>query len=206
MENVRTNLIPPLNLGGFADGHPPSPRPASPRLPLPKFGFQNPQGPLAIAFLAPLAFHMDGEAGRQVNQPNGRLALVNILTARTTGASEVHFQFLGLDFHRRAFLELRQHFHQSEGSVPQLSGVERRNSNQTMNARLTLQCTISAAASHQKSEIAEAAVVVLILMEQAERPAAALGELAIHREEHRPPKPSRLSSGRPPHGRPAPSS
>src|SRR5918999_6110695 len=97
---------------------------------------QDPHCYLAVLVLAPLVLALHHDAGREVRDPDRRVGLVDVLTARPRGPVGVYLQVLLVDFDLYPVVYDRGDGDRGEARVPPRRGVERADPHQAVHPPL----------------------------------------------------------------------
>ena len=92
--------------------------------------------------LRPVVLALDDSSGRHVRDPDRRLGLIDVLPSRAASAININAQIAWINLDIDLLFNLGRDENSREGSVAPVTGIERRFSDQTMNARLSSQPTV----------------------------------------------------------------
>ena len=113
---------------------------------------------------------------------DGGLRLIDVLAAGTGGTERVDLQILGVDgkFH---FLRLRHDGHSGGRGLDAAGGLRFRYALDAVGAGLELQAGPRARALHLGADLLDAAQLRVVFVDDAQRPALALGIHGVHPQE-----------------------
>src|SRR6185437_10952728 len=120
-------------------------------LELQKLRAQNVHRDLAILDLGTLLLRSNDRVGRNVDDPDGRLGLVDVLPAGAPRFEGLDAQIIGLDVEVDflAGFDLRNDVDGRERGMPAMRRVERGEADQTMDAALALEQTVRVLAADE---------------------------------------------------------
>ena len=113
-----------------------------------------------------------------------RARLVHVLSTRTGRAINIDSQILVADLDVDLFVHYRIDEHRRETRMPARVGVERRDTNQAMHARLWPQKSVGVQPANLQHRTLDAGFFAFALVEDTHLEAAALGPSCVHAHQH----------------------
>src|SRR5437667_196533 len=145
--------------------------------------FENSHRRVAVAKLRALVLALDDDARRQVRDADGRVGGVDPLAAGTGGAEDVHPDLILPQVHLHV-VHLRHDRDRREARLPAARGVERRDPDEPVNARLALEGAVGVLARNLDGRRLDPRLVAGEEVHDLRPEARALTPAKVHPEQH----------------------
>src|SRR5918999_2382446 len=145
---------------------------------------QDPHCYLAVLVLAPLVLALHHDAGREVRDPDRRVGLVDVLTARPRGPVGVYLEILLVDLDLDCVVYDRSDRDRGEARVPPAPSVERAYADQPMDPPLRREEAERVLPADAEGGALYTGLLALGVLDDLEPEAPALGPASVHPGEH----------------------
>ncbi|CDB87165.1 uncharacterized protein BN515_01361 [Firmicutes bacterium CAG:170] len=147
-----------------------------------ELGRQHLHTPRAVLHLRAFLLTRHDDAGRLVDKPDGGRGLVDMLATRSGRAEHLHFDVLGPDLDLR-LLHFREHRDRRRRGMHPSAGFCLRHALHPVDAGFKLEPGVGSVAVDHEIRFLDAAKLRLVIVEQLDRPAAAVSIHRVHPEQ-----------------------